>query len=74
VVVPALKSSKVFLLMEPGPIASERVALTLATRLMPLASLVGLTLMTVGGVLSVVIPRLKRLVKIPVLPGESSLT
>ena len=74
VVVPALKSWKVFRLTEPGLIASEKVALTSVMRRMPLASLAGLTITTVGGVLSVVIPRTKRLVKNPVLPGESSLT
>jgi hypothetical protein len=74
VVVPALKSSKAFLLMEPGLIASEKVALTLVMRLIPLASLAGLTLTTVGGVVSVVTPRVNRLVKNPVLPEESSLT
>ena len=74
VVEPALKSSKVFRLMEPALIASEKRAPTLVTRLTPLALLSGPTSTTVGGVVSVVIPRVNLLVKNPVLPEESSLT
>jgi hypothetical protein len=64
--------------MEPAPISSEKPAPTLEVSLIPSALLAGFTLVTVGGVVSggvrVAIRKVKRLVKNPVLPGESSLT